>query len=135
MQIPAPSFIDSNVLLYLLSANSQKADLAEAVMRKRGVINVQVLNEITHVMRRKFSMPWEEINEVLTIIRLVCQVEPLTTEIHDSGRKIAERYQLGLYDAMTVAAAIAAKCETLYSEDMQDRLMINHQLIIRNPFV
>jgi predicted nucleic acid-binding protein len=59
----------------------------------------------------------------------------LTTEIHDSGRKIAERYQLGVYDAMIVAAAIAAKCETLYSEDMQDRLMINHQLIIRNPFV
>jgi predicted nucleic acid-binding protein len=35
---------------------------------------------------------------------------------------------------MIVAAAILGRCETLYSEDMQDGLVIDHQLSICNPF-
>jgi predicted nucleic acid-binding protein len=39
-----------------------------------------------------------------------------------------------VYDAMIVAAAILGGCETLYSEDMQDGLLIDNQLRICNPF-
>jgi len=58
----ATKFIDSNILLCLLSVDSDKADRAEAVVRSGGILSVQVLNEIANVMRRKLSMLWKEIN-------------------------------------------------------------------------
>ena len=133
--MPAPkAFIDSNILLYLLSADADKADRAEEIVRAGGLISVQALNEITNVARRKLAMSWVEINEVLALIRPICPAEPLTIETHDRGRLVAERYGLSVYDAMIVAAALLAGCKTLYSEDMQDGLLIDHQLHICNPF-
>lgn len=80
-------------------------------------------------------MPWAEINEVLTLIRSICPAGPLTIETHDRGRLVAERYGLRVYDAMIVAAALLAGCKILYSEDMQDGLLIDRQLHIRNLFI
>lgn len=128
------AFLDSNVLLYLLSADPGKADRAESLVRAGGLISVQVLNEIANVARRKLAMPWTQINEVLALIRSLCPVEPLTVETHDRGRLVAERYGLSVYDAMIAAAALLAGCDTLYSEDMHDRLLIDRQLRVRNPF-
>ena len=128
------TFIDSNVLLYLLSTDTDKADRAEEIVQTGGLISVQVLNEITNVACRKLTMPWIEINEILALIRLVCPTEPLTIETHDKGKLVAERYGLSVYDAMIVAAALLAGCETLYSEDMQDGQLIDQQLRICNPF-
>ena len=126
-------FIDTNVLLYLLSADNDKADVAEAVLRAGGMISVQVLNEMANVARRKLAMSWMEINEVLDLVRSVCPVAPLTIETHDRGRLVAEQYGMSVYDAMIVAAALLGGCETLYSEDMQDGLVVDHQLRICNP--
>ena len=133
--MPDPKvFIDTNILLYLLSANNDKADQAEIIVQAGGLISVQVLNEIANVARRKLAMSWREINEVIELIRSVCPTAPLTIETHDKGRLVAERYGLSLYDAMIVAAALLGGCETLYSEDMHNGLVIDHQLRICNPF-
>ncbi len=127
-------FIDTNILLYLLSEDSNKADRAETIVRAGGTISVQVLNELANVTHRKLAMSWMEINELLSLIRSLCSIEPLTIEVHDMGILIAERYKLSVYDAMVAAAAILGGCETLYSEDMQDGLLIDDQLRICNPF-
>jgi predicted nucleic acid-binding protein len=135
MQMPDPkAFIDTNILLYLLSSDTEKADRAENILSAGGVISVQVLNEMANVALRKLAMSWTEINEVLMLIRAVCPAEPLTVETHDRGRLVAERYELSVYDSMIVAAALLAGCETLYSEDMQDGLQIDKKLRICNPF-
>jgi predicted nucleic acid-binding protein len=47
---------------------------------------------------------------------------------------VAERYGLSVYDGLIVAAALLSQCDTLYSEDMQHRLLIDGQLRIHNPF-
>ena len=135
MPMPAnSSFIDTNVLLYLMSADAEKANRAEEIILGGGIISVQVLNELANVALRKLDMPWSEINDILSLIRSVCPVEPLTEDTHDRGRSIAQRYKLGVYNSMIVAAALIAGCETLYSEDMQDGLRIDRQLRILNPF-
>lgn len=59
------AFIDSNVILYLLSGNPAKADRAEALLDEGGAISVQVLNEIVSVCLRKLKMPWGEIDAML----------------------------------------------------------------------
>ena len=127
-------FFDTNVLLYLLSADVAKADQAEALLAGGGTISVQVLNEFVAVATRKMRMSWIEIGEVLAQIRAVCAVEPVSIETHERALRIAQRYGLSIYDALIVAAALLAGCKTLHSEDMQDGQVIEQQLTIRNPF-
>ena len=76
----AKAFIDSNVILYLLSTNAKKADAAESILLTGGLISVQVLNEIANVAFRKLGMSWTEINQFLAPLRSLCTVEPLTVE-------------------------------------------------------
>lgn len=130
----AKSFIDSNVLLYLLSSDTRKADIAENTLRQGGVISIQVLNEIASVCIKKLGMRWPEVNAFFTLLRSLTTVEPLTVETHDLGREIAERYGLSVYDSMIVAAALLAGCSTLISEDMQDGLVIDGKCRVMNPF-
>lgn len=79
------SFFDTNILLYLLSGENDKADRAEAVLAQGGTISVQVLNEFAAVAARKLGFSYPEIREVLEPIRAVCAVVPLTLETHDRG--------------------------------------------------
>ncbi|MDP3082508.1 MAG: PIN domain-containing protein [Rubrivivax sp.] len=130
----ADDFFDTNVLLYLLSADAAKADRAEALLAGGGTVSVQVLNEFASVASRKLRMPWAEISEVLEQLRAVCVVEPLTLETHQRGLQLAERHGLSVYDALIVAAAMLAGCKTLQSEGMQDGQVIERKLTIRNPF-
>jgi predicted nucleic acid-binding protein len=136
MKIPVTRpFIDTNVLLYLLSPHQGKADLAEQILGAGGMISVQVLNEFTNIARRKLSMSWAEISDLLALVRSFCETRPLTLETHERGLIVAERYGLSLYDSMIVAAALVAGCETLYSEDMQHGLLVDKQLRLCNPFL
>ena len=128
-------FIDSNVLLYLLSGDDDKANVVERVIQDGGIISMQVLNEVTNVARRKLAMPWDDVGELIETITALCAVEPLTVEVNQQGRKIAQRYGLSVYDAMIVASALLADCQTLFSEDVQDGLVVNEVLSIRNPFL
>jgi predicted nucleic acid-binding protein len=127
-------FFDTNVVLYLLSADPAKADRAEELLAIGGTISVQVLNEFVAVASRKLHMSWIEIREVLAQVRAVCAVEPVTIETHERALRLAERYGISIYDALIVSAALLANCKTLHSEDMQDGQVIERQLTIRNPF-
>jgi predicted nucleic acid-binding protein len=127
-------FFDTNVVLYLLSADTAKADRAEELLAVGGTISVQVLNEFAAVATRKLRMSWIEIREVLAQVRAVCAVEPMTIETHERALRIAERYGLSIYDALIVSAALLANCKTLHSEDMQDGQVVERQLTIQNPF-
>ena len=129
----ADTFFDTNVLLYLLSAETKKADRVERLLADGGVVSVQVLSEFTSVARRKLDMSWEDIAETLGVIRELCRVEPLTTETFDSAFELAARYELSWYDAMIVSAARAATCKTLYTEDMHPGLTIDNLKLV-NPF-
>lgn len=127
-------FIDTNVLLYLLSSDGEKADRAEAVLQAGGTISVQVLNEFASVASRKLKMSIAEIREMLETIRAICAVSPLTEESHTLGLRIAEQYRLSIYDAMIVSVALGSGCTMLCSEDMQHGLVIDQQLLVQNPF-
>ena len=127
-------FIDTNLLLYLLSADTRKADIAEEELQQGGTVSVQVLNEFASVAMRKFKVPLAEVREVLAGVRSACSVVPLTENVHDKGLDLIERYALPVYDAMIVAAALSANCKTLLSEDMQHNQLIQRTLRVRNPF-
>lgn len=127
-------FFDTNVLLYLLSADASKADCAEALVAAGGTISVQVLNEFASVASRKFGMSWPEIREVLETIRAVCRVEPLGLETHELGVALAERYGFSIYDGTILASAQLAGCQVVFTEDLQHGQVIDDRLKIINPF-
>ncbi len=130
----AEVFFDTNVVLYLLSEDAAKADRAEELLAAGGRVSVQVLNEFAAVASRKLGMGWADIGEILTQVRAVCPVEPLSVETHERGLAIAARYGLGIYDAMIVASALVAGCKELYSEDLQHGQVFERRLSVRNPF-
>ena len=128
------AFLDTNVLLYLLSADAAKADCAEALVAAGGVISVQVLNEFASVASRKLGMSWAEIREVLETIRAVCRIEPISLETHDRGLTLSERYGFSIYDSMILASALLAGCNVLFTEDLQHGQSIDGRLTVRDPF-
>ncbi|OVZ66439.1 MULTISPECIES: PIN domain-containing protein [unclassified Pigmentiphaga] len=127
-------FIDSNIVLYLLSEDTAKADRSEALLRLRPTISVQVLNEVTNVCIRKLGMTWSEVGQLLDVVKSLCNLVPLTIETHDLARRVAERHGLAFYDACIVATASMEGCRTLYTEDMHHGLIIEDSLTLRNPF-
>lgn len=127
-------FFDTNVVLYLLSADTAKADRAESLLASGGVISVQVLSEFASVARRKIEMPWATLRDVIATLTSTLRIEEISLATHDLALAIAERYRLGVYDAQIVAAARLAGCATLYSEDMHDGLSVEGALTVVNPF-
>lgn len=127
-------FFDTNILLYLASDDPVKADKAEAIIAEGGLISVQVLNEAANVARRKMGMSWPDTHAFLALLRDLLTVHPLTVETHETGLELARRYGLSLYDSMIAASALLAGCDRLWSEDMQDGLVLEGRIRIVNPF-
>jgi predicted nucleic acid-binding protein len=129
-------FFDTNILVYVVGQKDKRTEAAEALLTGGGIISVQVLNELANVSRKKLRMSWEEIDEALAAIRVLCPSPvPVTIDTHDAGRRIAAKYGYRMFDGLIAASALEAECDTLYSEDLQDRQVIEGRVTIRNPFV
>jgi predicted nucleic acid-binding protein len=129
------SFIDTNILVYLVSGDAKKAAAAEKLVAAEGnLISVQVLNECANVAQRRMRLSWPETHAFLGTLRALLVVVPLTAETHETGLRLAERYQMPVYDAMIAAAALLNNCATLWSEDMHHGLTIDSRLRVQNPF-
>jgi predicted nucleic acid-binding protein len=128
------AFFDTNVLIYAFATNDPRAAIAEHLLSTGGVVGVQTLNEFTAVATGKLAMPWEDVLEALEAIRVLCPSPvPLTVQVHQAGLQIAGRFGYHIYDSLVIAAALQARCSTLFSEDLQDGQTIDG-LAIRNPF-
>jgi predicted nucleic acid-binding protein len=128
------AFFDTSALLYLLSGDDGKADRVEELLRRRGHISVQVLNELAAVNLRKRALSTGEIREFLAGIREFCRTHPLTPETHEHGLDLVQRHRFSLYDSMIIASALGCGCRILYSEDLQHGQVIEKRLKVVNPF-
>ncbi|HUB11384.1 MAG TPA: PIN domain-containing protein [Acetobacteraceae bacterium] len=128
-------FLDSNILIYAALQPDRRSDAARALLARRGIVSVQVLNEFANVAHRKLRRSWVDIDHALTAIRRLCLPPlPLTVAIHEAALRIAAQTSYQLFDALIIASALDAGCETLFSEDLQDGHVIERRLTIRNPF-
>ena len=128
------SFFDTNTLIYLLSSDVAKVSRVEELLKGGGTISVQVLNELTNVMRRKLKMKWPAVAMFLANLRETLDVVPLTVEVHAKGLMISRRYGFSIYDSMILATAVISQCTVVWSEDMQDGFEVAPGLNICNPF-
>jgi len=131
------SFIDSNVLIYWTD-DSTRADVVEKLLVADASISIQVLNEFTNVLFKKRALPLKQIRKWCDTLLDVCEVYELSVKTHSLALQLMSKYKLSFYDANIVSAAGLAGCDVLYSEDMQDGLVVRFpdktSLSIRNPF-
>lgn len=132
--MPAKQFFDTNILVYAFASDDPRSARAESLIAEGGVIGVQVLNEFTHVTRRKLRWQWDQIEASLAVVEeLFGPVAPLTTAIHARAVVLARERRLSVYDALIVAAAQDAGCQVLFSEDLQHGQKYG-TLTVENPF-
>jgi predicted nucleic acid-binding protein len=131
-----PFFLDTNILVYAALQPDARSEQARALLMRRGLISVQVLNEFVNVASRKLGRQWPAIREALRFVKVLCPtVLPLTIDTHERALDIADRTGYRFFDALIIASALEAGCDTLFSEDLQAGQRIDGQLTIRNPFL
>lgn len=127
------AFLDTNILVYA-QQQGVKAEISQNLIAAGGTISAQVLNELANVLHKKQGKSWHDIELVLDDIDNVLNPAlPLTAEINRAALALARAHNLPFYDALIVAAAIEAGCDTLYSEDLQHGRSFD-ALSIVNPF-
>jgi predicted nucleic acid-binding protein len=127
-------FLDSNIVLYALGNDEGKRRIARALLAGKPSISTQVVNECSHVLRRKLRMSPAEVGKQLTaVIKAVNLVDVGIHEIYVAW-ELAERYGYSHFDCLIMASALSSGCLTLYSEDLQRGQVIAGRLTIINPF-
>ena len=127
-------FLDTNILVHAFVRGDRQAP-SRALLCAGGIVGVQSLNEFALAARRRLGLAWPAVHAALAFIRQRCpKPVPLTLGVHLEGLRLAERYQLQIYDSMLLAAAREARGTVFWSEDLQDGLVIDGRLTVRNPF-
>jgi len=131
-------FLDTNILIYCYSIDEKnKQEIALELVEKyseNSLISIQVINELSNILFKKFKLSAIEIENVILEIDNYTSIVNFTLTTQIKALKIKDRYKLQFYDSLIIATAIENKCTILYSEDMQDGLVIENILRIVNPF-
>lgn len=127
-------FLDTNVLLYLLSNELFKKDTAKKLLKTNHYVSTQVLNEFSNVSLKRFKLSVQDTKEVIEKISKTSNVLPYNEETILKALDLKERYKYQFYDSLILATALENDCTILYSEDMQHNQIIANQLTIINPF-
>jgi predicted nucleic acid-binding protein len=133
-------FVDTNILLYWRDASEPEkqaiaaAKLAELWETRAGRLSVQVLNEYFVNVTRKLD-PGLSPEEAWDDIEALFAWDPLPIDMPMLTRAFAvqRRYQLSWWDSMIVAAAEAAGCTRILSEDLSHD-MNYFGITVENPF-
>lgn len=127
-------FLDTNVLIYVLSDDEPKREVAISLIKNNPHISIQVLNEFCNVCKKKMGFSYPEIQNI--ILQLLPQIQ--LVQLHKStilkALDIGDSYKYSYYDSLILASAIEANCNIVYSEDFQHNQKINNSLLVLNPF-
>ena len=130
-------FPDSNVWLYafLPPESDPKRQRAISIIERSNIVtSPNVINEVCSVLLRKGRISEDDVQSVIREFYLRCSIVTLdeTDLVHAS--ELRKRYALSFWDSLHVSAALKANSSVLFSEDVQDGLVIERRLTIRNPF-
>jgi predicted nucleic acid-binding protein len=135
-------FVDSNIWLYRFILNSsdssaiQKQQIATNVTSQENLlVSVQVINEVCANLIRKAGFDNSQIQNLIEDFAQGCEILPISLETLQYAVKLRDRYLLSFWDSLIVASAVLGQASILYSEDMQDGLIIENALQIVNPFL
>lgn len=128
------AFLDTNILIYA-QETGPKSEVARQVILAGGTISVQVLNEFTSVLHRKFGIDWDVIAEAVTDLQIALgPVRPIGVDTHSVAIDLSRAHGFNFCDSLIVASALEAGCDTLLTEDLQSGCRIGNLTVV-NPFL
>ena len=135
-------FFDTNVLVYCFdSSEAQKQSrakdlMAQALNAQQGVVSYQVVQEFCNVAckNQRLSLPAERILAYVNLVLQPMNLVAPSPELLKAALDIRSDNGFSFYDSLVIAAAQAAQCQILYSEDMQHGQLVGSVRIV-NPFV
>jgi predicted nucleic acid-binding protein len=133
-------FVDTNILLYAYDpAAGEKHEAASALVdrlwrERRGAISVQVLQEFYVNATRKITktIAAEIAVDTLKSLARWRVHSPLPDDVI-AAATLSSRHQLSFWDAMIVRSAAELRCDTLWTEDLNDGQVIEG-VQLSNPF-
>ena len=96
---------------------------------------MQVINEVCFNLKRKENFDEKKISKVVARFYFDFEIIELNENILLSASDLRSRYSFSFWDGLIAASALLADAEILYSEDMQNGLLIDKKLKIINPFL
>lgn len=138
----AEVFIDTNVFIYQLDASDpRKQAVAERIVRDGLTagdvcISFQVVQECLNTLLRKARvvLQTDQARMYLDSVLLPLLQVPSSPALYHRALYIQGRYRFSFYDSLIVAAALAAGCSRLLSEDLQHGQRVDGLTII-DPFL
>ena len=135
-----PVFVDTNVFVYARDARepSKQPIAAEWLQHlwaeQSGRTSTQVLSEYYVTVTRKLA-PGLPVDDAWDDVQSLLSWRPIATDdaVLRRGHDIEQRYRLGWWDSLIVAAAILQGCPLLLSEDLQDGGTYGG-VTVRSPF-
>ena len=133
-------FVDTNVLLYAVSALSEdsakRLRALDLLLEDNLAVSVQVLAEFYHQATRDRRPAALSHDHALQFIERIghLTVQNVTLEVFRTGVSISRRYQVSYWDGAILAAARALGCNILYSENLNHDQDYGDVRVI-NPFV
>jgi predicted nucleic acid-binding protein len=133
-------FVDTNILLYAYDAAAgEKHEAASALVdrlwrERRGAISVQVLQEFYVNVTRKVAKtidPQVAVERLKSLARWRVH-SPLPDDVI-AAATLSSRHQLSFWDAMIVRSAAELRCDTLWTEDLNDGQVVEG-VQLSNPF-
>lgn len=130
------AFIDTNVFIYLYSTDEpeKRAKCLQIFENYLCVTSIQVVNEISNVMLKKFKIKSEQIMSVVQEIEQNCPVNLINLSTVQKALEIQNNYGYSYYDSLIIAAALENDCTILLTEDMQTGQKIEETLTLLNIF-
>ena len=133
-------FVDTNVLLYAVSALSDDTDKRQRALDLLDTadlaLSVQVVQEFYHQATRPSRAGALTRAQALEFIESIGHfpVQDVTVDLFRAGAAISGRFQLSYWDGAILAAAQALGCDVLYSEDLNAGQDYGGVRVV-NPFV
>jgi len=115
-------FLDTNVLVYAVDLRDPtKHERAIEVVERQirdgtGVISTQVLQEFASVALAKLHQAVETVLAELSVLE-VMEIVPITSALVRRALELHGLHRINYWDAAILAAAEAAHCAWLWSED------------------
>ncbi len=127
-------FFDSNILVYLIDDDEVKKEKANMLLHPDYLISSQVVGENVNACLKSLKLSKEVAFDHGDFIMSKLKLVPILPPTLKLAFLISNKYQLSWWDSLIVASALENNCEILYSEDMQDGMVIESKLTIINPF-
>ena len=98
------------------------------------ITSTQVINEVCINLLKKLILNEQQIENLIKSFYQKYQVIEINREILLTASKLRTQYNFSFWDSLIVATALYADASIMFSEDMQDGLMVLNKLKITNPF-